>query len=158
MLAKDFIETGVINEVKVKGKKGSVRMYELLATTRPSKLVAPRQEIRNSPRVNVDMALTFQVLKGKLVLPQEHVGRVIDISYCGMYIVSPVKMEPFDDIKIALSLSLLSSDLTEIYAKVLRVSGVTDGYECRIEFTSIEVNASQTIKEFVDGIVELNRR
>lgn len=157
LLARDFIETGDLNEVKVKGKKGAVRMYELLATRRPHLLTAPRREIRNSPRVEVDMPLTFQKLGGKIVLPQEHLARIIDLSYGGMYIVSPVPVEPFSDIKIGLSLSFFGSALTEIYAKVLRVSMVNQGYECRVEFTSIDANVALVIKEFVDGIVELNR-
>lgn len=157
-IAREFIEIGDVNEVKVKGKKGAVRMYELLATQRPTPLVAPAREIRNSPRVEVDMPLAFQVLSGKTVLPEEYLGRVIDISYGGMSIVSPVPIEPFSDIKIVLSVSLLGSSLSEIYAKVLRVSGLTVGFECRVEFTSIEAGAALVLKEFVDGIVEMNRQ
>ncbi|MBV5296597.1 MAG: PilZ domain-containing protein [Rhodoferax sp.] len=156
LLACDFIETGQVNEVRVKGKKGMVRMLELLSTRRPRHLVAPAREIRNSPRVEVDIAVKFQRVSGKSVLPEELIGRVVDISYGGMYIVSPVALAAFSDIKIALSTSL-GSDLTEIYAKVLRVSAVNNGFECRIEFTSIHTVAALTIKEFVDGIVEINR-
>ena len=156
-LAEDYIEIGDVNEVKVKGKKGTVRMYELLSTRRPHLLVAPIRETRNSPRVEVDMPLTFQRLSGKLVLPQEHVGRVVDISYGGMYVISPVAVETFGDIKISLSLSFLGAEQAEIYAKVLRVSTVPEGYECRVEFTSIDSKAALAIKEFVDGIVEMNR-
>lgn len=157
-LARDFIEIGDVNEVTVKGKKGSVRMYELLSTRRPRLLVAPARELRNSPRVVVDMPFTFQRLSGKLVLPQAHQGRVIDLGYGGMFIVSPVMLEPFDDIKISLSLSFMGSEMAEIYAKVLRVATVAQGQECRIEFTSIDPRAAKALKEFVDGIVELNRR
>jgi len=157
LLARGYIETGDVNQVKVKGKKGSVRMYELRATARPRALTAPRREMRNSPRVEVDMPLTFQLVRGKSVLEQEHIGRVSDISYGGMRIVSPVAIEPFGDIKIALSLSLLGSELSEIYAKVMHVSPSGDGQVCRVEFTSIDAKAGSTIKEFVDGIVELNR-
>lgn len=156
-LAEDFIEIGDINEVRVKGKKGSVRMYELLSTRRPRLLLAPIRETRNSPRVEVDMPLTFQQLSGKSVLPQEIVGRVVDISYGGMYVISPVAIDSFGDIKISLSLSFLGPELAEIYAKVLRVSTVPQGYECRVEFTSIDSKAALAIKEFVDGIVEMNR-
>jgi adenylate cyclase len=157
LLARDFIETGDVNEVKVKGKKDSVRMYELRSTTRPRVLAAPQREMRSSPRVEVDMPLTFQLLKGKSVMPQDHLGRVVDIGYGGMYIVSPVPIEPFSDIKVALAVSMLGAELSEMYAKVLRVSTLNNGYECRVEFTSIDEKASLTIKEFVDGIVELNR-
>lgn len=158
LAARDFIAVGDVNEVKVKGKKGAVRFYELLSTRLPRPLKAPPREVRNSPRTDVDMPVTFQLLDGKSVLAQEYVGRVIDISHGGMYIVSPIPIELFGDIKIALSLAFMGSEFTEIYAKVLRVTPVESGVECRVEFTSIDTTATLAIKEFVDGIVELNRR
>ena len=110
-------------------------------------------------RVNiVDVTLKFQLLRGNSVLQQEHLGQVIDISYGGMQMMSPVPIEPFSDIKIALSLSLVDPDLSEIYAKVLRVSPVGGAYKCSVEFTYIDARAGLMIKEFIDGIVELNRR
>ena len=51
----------------------------------------------------------------------------------------------------------MGHQLTEIYAKVLRVTKVNGEYRCPVEFTSIETEAAQTIKEFVDSIVEFNR-
>ncbi len=155
---RDFIEIGDVNEVAVKGKKGVVRMYELLALPRRQPpLTAPQREMRNSPRVEVDMPLVFQVLRGKTVLAQEHAGHIADISYGGMYVVSPAPLQPMDDIKIGLALSLMGRELTEIYAKVLRVSEANGEYRCPVEFTSIEPKAAQAIKEFVDSIVEFNK-
>ena len=155
--AKHFIDIGDINEVQVKGKKGSVRMAELLALRGLHPLIAPVRQERNGPRVEVDMPLAYQILRGKFVLPGAHVGRIVDLSYGGMFVVSPVGLAPFDDIKIALSLSLMGHELTEIYAKVLRVTEVNGEYKCPVEFTSIESKAAQAIKEFVDGIVEFNQ-
>lgn len=155
--AKDFIEIGDINEVQIKGKKGSVRMVELLALRGLHPIVAPKREIRDSRRVEVDMPLFYQILRGKLVLPEKHIGRIVDLSYGGMLVISPVGLSPFDDIKVALSLDLAGHQLTEIYAKVLRVTKVNGEYRCPVEFTSIETEAAQTIKEFVDSIVEFNR-
>jgi adenylate cyclase len=156
--AKDFIDIGDINEVQVKGKKGSVRMVELLALRGARPLTAPKREVRNSPRVEVDMPLAYQILQGKCVLPEEHTGRIVDLSYGGMFVISPVRLEPFEDIKMALSLSLMGRELTEIYAKVLRVTEVQGAFKCPVEFTSIDTKAAQAIKEFVDGIVEFNKR
>ncbi len=153
--AKDFIETGDMNEVSVKGKRGTVRMYELLATRQPRVLVAPKREIRNSPRVEVDLPLEYQRLKGKSVAPGRLEGRITDISYGGMFVRSSVQLQAFDDICFRLSLSLMSRELTEIYAKVLRVVTLPSGYGYPVEFTAIEPKAQQSIKEFVDGIVEL---
>lgn len=156
-LARSFIETGEVNEVSVKGKRNNVRMYELLSTTRPRPLAAPKREIRNSPRVEVDMPLAFQLINGKSVAARQFTGRIVDISYGGMFVRSPVALQPLDDIKIALSLSLMGHELTDIYAKVLRVVETDTGFGCPVEFTSIESKAQQSIKEFVDSIVELNR-
>ncbi|WP_295953202.1 adenylate/guanylate cyclase domain-containing protein [Rhodoferax sp.] len=155
--ARDFIDIGDINDVQVKGKKGNVRMVELLALRGLHPLIAPKREVRNSPRVEVDMPLAYQILKGKSVLPEEHIGRIADLSYGGMFVISPVALAPFDDIKITLSLSLMGRELTEIYAKVLRVTELHGEYKCPVEFTSIETKAAQTIKEFVDSIVEFNK-
>ena len=156
--ARDFIEIGDVNEVAVKGKKGVVRMYELLGLPRHDPpLHAPKREMRNSPRVEVDMPLVFQVLEGKSVLATEYTGHIADISYGGMFVVSPAPLKPMDDIKIGLALSLMGRELTEIYAKVLRVSEVNGEYRCPVEFTSIAPKAAQAIKEFVDGIVEFTK-
>lgn len=157
-LAKDFIEIGSVNEVKVKGKKTAVHMYELLAVRKPRLLRAPAREIRNSHRVNADLPLRFYLIENTSVLPKANTGRVIDISYGGMYMVSPVEVEPFTDILIEVSMSLLDVALTEIYAKVLRVAKVGDNFECRLEFTSISPPVAAVIKEHVDSMVELSRR
>lgn len=156
--ARGYIDVGNVNEVKVKGKKDTVRFYELLSMRLPRPLIAPPREVRNSPRADVDMPFTFQIVDGKSVLAPEYVGRVVDISYGGMYIASPVPIELFCDIKIALSLAFMGSEFTEIYAKVVRVSPADPGVECSIEFTSINSTAALAIKEFVDSIVELHRR
>ncbi len=156
--AQGFIETGDVNEVNVKGKRGAVRMYELLSTRRPRALMAPRREIRNSPRVEVDMPLVFQRLEGKSVGAEKLDGRITDISYGGMFVHSATALQALDDICFAFSLSLMGRELTEIYAKVLRVVPLPDGgFGYPVEFTSIESKAQQSIKEFVDGIVELGR-
>lgn len=156
--ARSFIETGDVNEVSVKGKRETVRMYELQATSRPHRLVAPKREIRNSPRVEVDMPLVFRRLKGKAVGTRKLEGRITDLSYGGMFVRSTVALQAFDDICFSLSLSLMGRELTEIYAKVLRVVPQPDGqYGYPVEFTAIEAKAQQSIKEFVDGIVELGR-
>lgn len=153
--AQGFIEIGNINEVFVKGKKTAVRMYELMAVTCHPTVRVPPGDIRNGPRVEVDMPLNFQVLDGKTVLPGKICGRIVDISYGGMYIHSPTELAQFSDIKMALALSLLVQDQADVYGKVLRVSPVSDGFEYRIEFTSIDVQAQQALKQFVDRLVEI---
>ncbi len=158
LLAKDFVDIGDVNEVSVKGKKDSVRMYELLAMRGRYSLTAPPREVRNSPRVEINTPLAFRIVVGKSVLPDEHRGRIVDLSYGGMFVISPVGLEPLGDIKVSLSLSLMGNELTEIYAKVLRVTLVDGEYKCPVEFTSIASTAQRTIKEYVDGRVEFDKR
>jgi hypothetical protein len=43
----------------------------------------------------------------------------------------------------------------DVYGKVLRMAAVADGFEYRIEFTSIDVQAQSALKEFVDRLVEI---
>jgi adenylate cyclase len=157
-LAQDFIETGEVNEVRVKGKRASVRMVELQATQRPYRLVAPKREIRNSPRVEVDMPIVFQRVEGKLVLAPLLQGRITDMGYGGLLVRSPVALQALGDIRFALSLSLMGGELTDIYAKVLRVIPMAEGdFGYPVEFTSIGPEAQNAIREFVNGIVELAR-
>jgi adenylate cyclase len=153
--AQDWIETGNINEVFVKGKKSVVRMYELLAVACAPALHVPPGDIRKGPRVEVDMPLCFQLLEDKSVRPEKISGRIVDISYGGMYIHSTTELPVFCDIKMMLAVSLLVQEQAEVYGKVLRVTPVADGYEYRIEFTAIDVEAQKTLKEFVDRQVEI---
>ena len=155
LLARDFIETGHINEVFVKGKKSVVRMFELLAIHRAPAVRVPPGDIRKGPRVEVDMPVQFQLLDGKSVLPEKIVGRIVDMSYGGLYIHSPVLLPLYCDVKMVLSVSLLVQDRADVYGKVLRVTPVADGFEYRIEFTSIDVPAQRALKEFVDRLVEI---
>jgi adenylate cyclase len=153
--AKDCIEIGHINEVFVKGKKSVVRMFELLALNAAPAVRVPTGDIRKGPRVEVDMPLSFQLLEGKSVHAEKIFGRIVDISYGGMYIQSLTELPLFCDIKMVLSLSLLLQDQADVYGKVLRATTVADGFEYRIEFTAIDVHAQQALKEFVDRLVEI---
>ena len=153
--AQDFIQIGHINEVFVKGKKSVVRMVELLGVTSEPAVQVPVGDIRIGPRVEVDMPLNFQLIEGKTVLPDKIYGRIVDISYGGMYIQSQTELPLFCDIKMMLSLSLLVQEHADVYGKVLRMAAVADGFEYRIEFTSIDVQAQSALKEFVDRLVEI---
>jgi adenylate cyclase len=152
--AKDFIEIGSRNTVRVKGKTDVVNLYELVATNKPTRLAPPRSEIRKSPRILMDSPLAFQCLEGKQVLPQEHQGRIIDLSYGGIFAVSPIKLDVQQEIQIALSLSLMSHQSSAIYARVIRVNPFDDHWEVNLEFTAIHHEAQTAIKDFVDQQIE----
>jgi len=153
--ARDCISIGNINEVFVKGKRSVVRMFELLGVTSDPPVQVPAGDIRIGARVEVDMPLSFQLVEGKSVLPDKVFGRIVDISYGGMYIQSQTELPLYCDVKMMLSLSLLVQEHADVYGKVLRMTAVDDGFEYRIEFTSIDVQAQSALKEFVDRLVEI---
>jgi len=152
-LAKDFIEIGEINEVHVKGKGQPVKMYELLSVSAPVKMDVPRREIRKSPRVEVSIPLNFQQLENNRILSENFTGRVIDISYGGLFAHTQQNLEQFSEIKMSVSLSLMGQGRSEIYARVLRCREIHDGFECHFEFTSIDEPARKAIKSYIDHLI-----
>lgn len=152
--AKDYIEIGSKNSVRVKGKSDIVNLYELVATNKPIRLVPPRSEVRNSPRVLVDSPLAFQCVEGKQVLEEEYTGRIIDLSYGGIFATSPIELELRQEIKISLSLSLMSHQSSAIYARVIRTNKFENLWEVNLEFTAIHHEAQAAIKDFVDQQIE----
>lgn len=153
--ARGYIEIGDINEVKFKGKNAYIRMYELLGISQPETKKAPDREMRSSPRAEVDMVVSFKTIKNGQVLPRMHDGQVLNLGYGGMRLISPVQIEPYDNILVYMLTSLSST--TEIYAKVLHVVSVDNKYECWLEFTSIDTKASLIVKGIVDQMIALNR-
>ena len=157
-LSKDFALVGEPNKVAVKGKRQPVTLYELLGTTKPRPMTVPRREIRSSPRVPVSMLCTFQCMDSKTVLPEEHRAEVIDISYNGVQIRSPIPLPLFSEVKIKMSLELLAADTADIYARVVHIEGVNEEgtpQQCSLEFTNISLAGQGTIKRYVDSQIFL---
>ncbi|MDC0598215.1 PilZ domain-containing protein [Gammaproteobacteria bacterium] len=152
-LAKDYISIGEVNEVMVKGKSLAVKMYELLAIKKPVALELPRRENRRSPRVEVNLPLNYRRLNGKQVMPEVHEASIIDISYGGFFTLTKQELEPHCEIKVTVSLSLMGSGISEIYARALSCRKVHDRYESHLEFTALDEKARKTIKAFVDSLV-----
>jgi adenylate cyclase len=152
-LAKEFIGIGDRREVLVKGKREPVKLYELKSTRLPRYLEVPAREGRKSPRVLVDMPLAFQIVDNKHVLPEVHRGQIADISYSGMLAFLKTPVHANTEIKFSMALSLLTPDVTDIYARVLRVAGNAHNYECSLEFTSIDEAGQKAVRQFVDRAI-----
>ena len=153
-LARDHVEVGDVNEVRVKGRSGVVRMFELLAMRHPRALAVPRRDVRRSLRVQVDQPVRFRLVDGKSVAPEELTGHLLDLGYGGLKLISPVALEPYTDIRLSVLLSVLSPEPTEIDGKIVRVEPAPAGVACQVSFTSIELTAQQAIKDFVDGAIQ----
>lgn len=155
-LVHDFILVGELNTLRVRGRRSPVTIYELLGTTRPRTLTVPRREIRKSPRVLVQMPCYFQRVKGSNTLGAMHCGQVLDVSYHGLRMISPVPLEATGEIMMSLSLQLLGNRTSDIYARVVTADAEQQGYSCSMEFTDIDLVGRQTIKQFVDNHVGAN--
>lgn len=149
--AESFVRTGPENQVQVKGRRSAIVFRELLATLRPRLLSVPRRDFRRSPRIEVHLPLYFQCLAGSRVLEQTHCAEVLDVGYHGARMVSPVLLEPHCEIRVALSLHLLGSRTTDIYARVVKSEPAPDGCRCSVEFVDIDASGQQAIKRFVDA-------
>ncbi len=150
-LAKSFVLVGEPNKVQVKGKKEPVRLYDLMGTTRPRAMTVPRREIRKSPRVPTNMPCFFRRVVGKQVHPEQFKGQVVDIGYNGLLMFSPILLEVFSEIQMEVSLQLLGTEKTDLYARVIKVESADGGVLCSLEFTSMDMAGQLTIKQFVDN-------
>jgi len=152
--ARPYIKTGDLNEVRVKGQHAAVKMYELLSISKPCELQVPCREIRKNRRVEVNMPLAFQCMSGKKVFPREYVGKIIDLSYSGVFAIVPVQLKLYDEIKIIFSVSLMGHTSSDIYAKVIQIEPREDGYGCHFEFTSIDKESRRELNDFVNVLIE----
>lgn len=152
--AKDYITTGPANQVFVKGKIDPINFYELLAINRPTPMMVPLREIRKSPRVEVNMPFTFQILSGKKILPENYNGNIIDISYNGFLAIIPMPVPVFTDIKLTMTLSILGVQTSDVYAKNLCVKEKDKCYQANVEFTCIHPQAKASIQTFINQIIQ----
>jgi adenylate cyclase len=151
---QDIVEVGSLNKVRVKGKKDRISLHEITAIAGKWNLRVPRREIRKSARVEVNKEFEFQIISGKEVLPEEHIGMLKDISYDGCFAIISHEIEPYTDIKFSLSLSLLGGKNRDIYGKVMSVRKLSEGYGCGVQFTSLDDESGQSIRDYIDRIIE----
>jgi len=151
--ARDHIEVGTVNEVRVKGKSQPVVLYELHCVTYPRRLVVPRVEVRRSPRVRVDFPLVLRRVVGKHILPEPLAGRVLDLGYHGFLVELPVALGHGTDLVADLSPNLYGESLGDLSAKVVRAQPGAAGFQTSLQFTSIDTPAHLQVKRYVDGVL-----
>lgn len=150
---RDFVEAGEPMDVYVKGRSERLRIREALAIRELGKLV-PRQEVRKSPRVEVDLRLAYQPLAGKMVESQLLMGRVRDLGYHGALaeLVEPLPL--YSEVKLAFHLPKLGFRAREIYARIVSVREKDGRHLAGLEFTSLSAEASSQIQLFVQMCIQ----
>lgn len=150
---KGFVQASGPMDVHVKGKSKLVRLREVVAI--PSLgLQNLRQEVRRGPRVVLRMPFSYQVVQGKIVLPQVHRGLVLDLGYQGIHAEVEVGLEQHTDIMLVLDMSLIGKTSGEVYGKVRSVRKHMGASFAGIEFTTLSEQAERDIQLFVQLLIQ----
>jgi adenylate cyclase len=145
---RDFVQAGEPMDVYVKGRSERLRIREALGIPELGKLV-PRQEMRKSPRVEVDMALQYQPLLGKMVESRPLMGRMRDLGYHGALAQFIAPLPLHSEVKLAFDLASLGFRAEEIYARVVSVREQAGRHLAGLEFTSLGDATHSKIRLFV---------
>jgi adenylate cyclase len=144
----EFVHTGEPMDVYVKGKSERLRIREVLGVPDLGKVV-PRQDVRKSPRVVVDLALEYRPLAGKMVDSEPVRGVIRDLGYHGalVQLVDPLPL--YSEVNLAFELPALQFRAEDIYARVVSVREQDGRYLGGLEFTSLGAEANSKIQLFV---------
>jgi adenylate cyclase len=135
-------------DVYVKGKSERLRIREALGIPELGKVV-PRQEVRRSPRVEVELALEYRPLVGKMVASQPLSGMVLDLGYRGALAQFAQPLPVYSEVKLAFDLPRLGFRAEEIYARIVSVREQRGKPLAGLEFSSLSAEASDKIRLFV---------
>ncbi len=140
--------------VSVKGRREPTSLYELLSVGEPYKLEVPEREARRSLRVEVNIPFEFQILEGKVVRSDTCEGRILNLSSGGMFASTLAEVEPYFNMRFRLEFNILGVKSSDIYGKILKVKKSAELYEMNIEFTAINPQDRNAIKELVNQMVQ----
>lgn len=152
-LTNGELKVEAVNRVRVKGKAEPVDLYDVIGLTNDITKTVPRREIRKTMRVELSADISFQVLQDKEVLPDVHRARIRDLSSNGMFATSTILLDRLTNIRLVMSLSILSDITSEIYAKITSVRPLEEGYGYGMEFTSIDEESQQVINDLVNRLI-----
>ncbi len=135
-------------EVHVKGKREPVQLRELIGFPTLG-LTVPRQEMRRSHRVDVQMPCHMQLTYNKIVLPNVIEASVLDLGYHGLLLSIERDLPIHAELKLEFDLMLVNYRVTDLYAKVVNASPDADRWLVGVEFTSMSTEADAKIQMFV---------
>jgi adenylate cyclase len=142
-------------DVYVNGRADRVRIREVQAIPTLQKTV-PRQENRRSPRVDVRLPLSYQLLRIKIVLPERFQGAILDIGYYGMRAEVNQPMALHSEVKLDFDLPLVGRRADDIYAKVVKVTEQAGRSVLGLEFSSLSRETQSSIQLFVQILIQGN--
>ncbi len=144
----DFVHVGEPMSVYVKGQADGVPIRELLAIPELGKTV-PRQDLRKSPRVEINIDLEYWAVAGKVVDGRPLRGVVRNIGYHGVLAAVAEPPPLYSELRLAFDLPRLGFRAADVYARVVSVRAQSGDYLAGLEFTSLGAEANAKIPLFV---------
>jgi adenylate cyclase len=152
-LGAGFAETGEPMEVYIKGRERGVALREVHGVPSLGKRV-PRQERRRSPRVQVRIPFSYQILANDVVSQVRARGIIIDIGYGGVLVEVERELGVFEEFKLELELPLTGYRAADIYGRIVNAKPHGSRYRCGVEFTSLGAETSRNIRSLVHLLIQ----
>jgi len=149
----DFVQTGDPMQVYVKGRSARLLIREALGIPELGKFV-PRQEVRKSPRVEVDLTVRYQALVGKVVDSRPLMGTMRDLGYHGALVQLVAPLPLYSEVKLAFHLPRLEFRAEEIYARIVSVREHAGRHLAGVEFTSLSAETTSQVQLFVQMCIQ----
>src|SRR5690348_6329862 len=146
--------TGEPFSVHVKGKAEPIVVRELLEIPSLNRAV-PRRDIRKSPRVNVSIGFSYQVVHADVTVPQVHKGVIRVLGYHGLLAETKEPLHLSAEMKIRVDLPLVNHRASDVYGRVKKCSRAEQGYLCGIEFTAITTKTRSSIELLVQLLMQV---
>lgn len=154
---KHYIEVSEPVEIRIKERQQPIRLYELLSTQWPFPMGVPRREVRQSPRVELDVPFQFQVVEGNEAAPKLYQGRIKDMSYKGIFALIP-QLDPVPShIRLYLTQSIFSGEARPVLGTIQAAREMGGMIGCGVEFTSMDPESQEIIKTYIDRILGARR-
>ncbi len=151
--ARDYIEIGSIRQLRVKGRRGPINLYEMTAVTAPERTIVPRVEMRSSPRVAVQLPLRFYRVHNKQVIDQPHRGNIVNLGYDGMLTRVPLELPSLSEISFTVTPDLTTEESSELYARALHCRRDADAYQTAFAFTTAGTSGHEAVRSYVDRLL-----
>jgi adenylate cyclase len=148
-----FVEAGEPMDVFVKGRSKLVVLREVLAIPSLSRVV-PRQEIRRSPRVQVQLPFNYRMVVNDVIVPEARMGMILDIGYHGVLAEIALAPSAFSEIVLELDLPLVGQKVRELGGKVVKVIQREDSARIGVEFSSMTPEQRAAIQLFVQLLIQ----
>ena len=149
----DFAHVGEATEVHVKGRAARMGVREVLGIPALGKVV-PRQDVRNSPRVDVRFDLDYWILEGKTVAAPPCRGTARNLGYHGLGVELAMPLPLHAELKLAFDLSFLGFRATDVYARIVSVRAEGERVVAGLEFTSVDTDTQARIELFVQMLLQ----